>query len=188
MKIGFFGGSFNPPSYVHINLAKELIYKQLVEKVIFVPVGDYYKKEELINSKHRINMLKLAIEEETNFAVDTIATESNIQLYASDVFKLIKVKYKNDDIFFIMGSDNYRKMPTWKNYKELISKYNIIVIERERKQIRKTNNKKIFQVIPENLQEIDSSKIRKMIKNNENAGKFLNKKVLTYIKENTLYQ
>jgi len=150
-----------------------------------VPVGNYYEKNELIDAKHRYNMLKLAIEDKME--VEKIAIESKIKLYASDTFKLIKEKYNKDDIFFIMGSDNFRKMPTWKNYEELKTNYNIIVIERERKKVRNENPENIMEFIPEQLAEIDSTKIREMIKNNENPKGCLNTKVYEYIKKNNLY-
>ena len=73
MKIGFFGGSFNPPSYVHIELAKALINEYNLDKVIFVPVGDYYEKASLISSNHRYNMLMLAIEDEEKLEIDSTA-------------------------------------------------------------------------------------------------------------------
>lgn len=188
MKIGFFGGSFNPPSYVHIKLAKDLIKEYNLDKVVFVPVGDYYQKESLINSKHRYNMLKLAIEDEPKLEIDTIAIESTVKLYATDTFNLIKEKYKNEDIFFIMGSDNYRKMPTWKDYDKIINQYTIIVIERERKEIRNAERKNMICYIPEKLQKIDSTKIREKIKNNEAVEMFLKPTVYKYIKENNLYK
>ena len=157
-----------------------------LDKIIFVPVGDYYEKNELIDAKHRYNMLKLAIED--NMEVEKIAIESKIKLYASDTFKLIKEKYNKDDIFFIMGSDNFRKMPTWKNYEELKTSYNIIVIERERKKIRRENPENIMEFIPEKLAEIDSTKIREMIRKGEDTKEFLNPKVYEYIKSNNLYK
>lgn len=153
--------------------------------MFFVPVGNYYEKSELIDVKHRYNMLKLAIEDKMD--VEKIGLESKIKLYAIDTFKLIKEKYINDDIFFIMGSDNFRKMPTWKNYNELKNNYNIIVVERERKEIRYENPKNIIEFIPKTLAKIDSTKIRQKIKNNENVDKYLNAKVLEYIKHNNLY-
>ena len=132
-------------------------------------------------------MLKLAIEEKME--VEKIAIESKIKLYASDTFKLIKEKYNKDDIFFIMGSDNFRKMPTWKNYEQLKTNYNIIVIERERKKTRYENPKNIKKFIPEQLVEIDSTKIREMIeKGQEEAKKYLNPKVYEYIKSKDLYK
>ena len=132
-------------------------------------------------------MLKLAIEDNKQLEIEKIGVESKIKLYASDTFKLIKEKYNKDDIFFIMGSDNFRKMPTWKNYEDLIKNYNIIVIERDRKKIRNENPKNIIEFIPEKLASADSTKIREMIKNNENTQEYLNPKVYEYIKKNNLY-
>ncbi len=188
MKIGFFGGCFNPPSNIHINLAKNVMNEFKLNKVFFVPVGDYYKKTELIPAEHRFSMLKLAIEKEKNIEVERLAIDSKNVLYASDTFKLIKGKYINDEIFFIMGSDNFREMPNWKDYEELVNNYNIIVIERERKHIRKTNSKNIFEIIPKQLEVIDSSKIRKMINEDIDISPYINKKVYNYIRENKLYK
>lgn len=157
-----------------------------MDKIYFVPVGNYYEKSSLIEAKHRYNMLKLAIEDKMD--VEKIAIESKIKLYAIDTFELLKEKYNKDDIFFIMGSDNFRKMPTWKNYEKLKTNYNIIVIEREKKKIRNENQKNIIEFIPEKLAEIDSTQIREMFKNNEkNVKKYLNPKVYEYIQKNNLY-
>lgn len=166
---------------------KILIKEYNLNKIFFVPVGNYYEKNDLIDAYHRYNMLKLAIEDNKQLEIEKIGIESKIKLYASDTFKLIKEKYNKDDIFFIMGSDNFRKMPTWKNYENLIKNYNIIVIERERKKIRNENPKNIIEFIPEKLASADSTKIREMIKNNENTQEYLNPKVYEYIKKNNLY-
>ena len=164
-----------------------LIEEYNLDKIFFVPVGNYYEKNDLIDAYHRYNMLKLGVEDNKQLEIEKIGIESKIKLYASDTFKLIKEKYPKDDIFFIMGSDNYRKMPTWKNYEDLIKNYNIIVIERERKKTRNENPKNIIEFIPEKLASADSTIIRKMIKNNENVKEYLNPKVYEYIKKNNLY-
>lgn len=160
-----------------------------MDEIIFVPVGDYYEKNGLITSKHRYNMLKLAIENIKEMEIETIAIESTIKLYAIDTFKLIKEKYKNDDIYFIMGSDNYRKMPTWKNYKDLIINNKIIVIERERSEIRNNSCENIINFIPKKIETISSTEIRKMIKNKEDekVKKYVNENVYKYIQKNNLY-
>lgn len=134
-------------------------------------------------------MLELSAKKNPKIDVEDIAVESKIKLHAVDTFKLIKQKYNGDDIFFIMGSDNFRKMPEWKNYEELINNYNIIVIERERKKVRHYENfENIKGFIPEKLAEVNSTKIRQMIKNNEEeAKKYLNENVYEYIRKNELY-
>ena len=60
MKIGFFGGSFNPPSIAHLKLAKKAIKECKLDKVIFVPIGDFYDKEDLAPISDRIQMLKIS--------------------------------------------------------------------------------------------------------------------------------
>ena len=188
MRLGFFGGSFNPPSNIHMLLARDIIRNYNLDKLFFVPVGNYYIKEDLINASHRVNMLKIATENENKIEVEEIVADKEDMLYAIDTFRLIKEKYKNDEVFFIMGSDNFRKMPTWKNYDELINNYNIIVIERERKELRQPIRKNnIYEFIPDNLTQMDSTKIREMIKNKEALTEYLNEDVLNYIKINNLY-
>ena len=172
-KVGFFGGCFNPPNTLHIEIANNLIKDVKLDKVVFVPVNDFYKKEGLIEAKHRYNMLKLALEKYNNLEADDIELKENRALYASDAFELItrsKFINKNDSIFLIMGSDNYKKMPNWKNYDIIKDKYKYIVIDRK-------NNS------------ISSSKIRSMINNNPAFAKqYLPEEVYKYIIENKLYQ
>ena len=67
MKIGVFGGSFNPPHKMHKKIAKNLIKKGYVDKVIFVPTGTKYEyKTNLISNEKRVAMLSLMIEKEKN--------------------------------------------------------------------------------------------------------------------------
>ena len=173
-KIGFFGGCFNPPTNVHINIANNLIKQGKLDKVVFVPVNDYYKKEKLIEAKHRYNMLCLATKNYPNLEVDDILIKENRKLFAVDAFEVIynsNFLNKNEkNIYFVMGSDNYNKMPTWKDYDKIKDKYNYIVIDR-------------------NEDEISSTEIRDMIKNNDkNVVNYLPQEVYNYIIENELYK
>ena len=173
-KIGFFGGCFNPPTNMHIKIANALIEQGKLDKVVFVPVNDYYKKENLAEAKHRYKMLYLATKNYPNLEVDDILIKENRKLFAVDAFDVIynsEFANKNkQNIFLIMGSDNYNKMPEWKDYDKIKDKYNYIVIDRD-----------------EN--EISSTQIRKMIKNNDkDVVNYLPKEVYNYIVENNLYK
>ena len=174
-KIGFFGGCFNPPNKLHIEIANKLIVSNKLDKVIFVPVNDFYKKDNLIDSKHRYTMLKLALKNYKNLEVDDIELKENRKLYAIDAFKIIeKSKFITADnknsIFFIMGSDNFNKMPKWKDYDTLKNKYNYIVIDR-------------------NENDITSTRIRELLNSNtELAKQYLPKEVYEYIVKNKLYK
>lgn len=167
-KIGFFGGCFNPPTNTHVKLANDLIASGKLDKVVFVPVGNYYKKQDLVPSIHRYNMLKIACEKFKNLEVENIASSHQEKLFATDTFNLIYEKYnKKAEIYFIMGSDNFEKMPKWKNYEEIKDKYKYIIINR--------------------TQDISSTDIRNELKKGEDISSYINPKVLDYIYENKLY-
>ena len=173
-RVGFFGGCFNPPTSIHIRIANKLIEQGKLDKIVFVPVNDYYKKENLAEAKHRYKMLCLATKNHEKLEVDDTLIMKNQKLFAVDSFKLISnrdfIKNNNKEIFFIMGSDNYNQMPEWKEYDKIKDKYKYIVIER-------------------NENEISSTQIREMIKNNdENVVNYLSKEVYNYIVENNLYK
>lgn len=188
-KIGFFGGCFNPPSNIHINLAKELVKNKLLDKVVFVPVGDYYKKQSLIDAKHRYNMLLLACNDCNYFDVEDVDVKSKKTLYASDTFKLIYDKYNSEsvEIYFIMGSDNFAKMSTWKDYDEIIKLYRYVVIERPNYK-ENVNQSNIIYYKLEQKEDMSATKIRNLIKNKKETTLYLNNKVAEYIKENKLYE
>ncbi|MCL2342111.1 MAG: nicotinate-nicotinamide nucleotide adenylyltransferase [Firmicutes bacterium] len=168
-RIGFFGGCFNPPSNIHINLANKLIQENKLDKVVFVPVGDYYDKDELASAKHRYNMLNLAIYGYDNLEVSDIELGINKKLYASDAFELIAGKYIGQDIYFIMGSDNYSKMPKWKDYDHIKDRYKYIVLDRIDSAV-------------------SSSKIREMIRDGIDVSNLLNADVYEYLYKNKLYR
>ncbi len=186
-KIGFFGGCFNPPTNVHIQLANNLIDNKILDKVIFVPVGDYYEKKNLVPAIHRFRMLQIACNGNSKLKIEDIASIHKDKLYATDTFKLIFNKYnKIADMYLIMGSDNFQKMPTWKNYQEIISNYKFIVIERLKHEgINNLSN--VIYVKSGQTEDISSTCIRNKLQRDEDVSSYLNMEVIEYIKKNNLY-
>ena len=174
-RIGFFGGCFNPPNNLHIEIAKDLISSGKLDTVVFVPVNDFYKKDGLIDAKHRLNMLKIATRGFNNIKVEDIEIKENKKLYAVDAFELMKkskfINLENkDNIFYIMGSDNFKKMINWKDYNKLKEEYKYIIVNRD-------NNI------------ITSTKVREMIKeDSKDVKQYINKDVYEYIVKNKLYK
>lgn len=188
LKIGFFGGCFNPPINTHITIATSLLQNNIVDKVFFVPVGDYYKKQNLAPAIHRYNMLKLSCIDYKNIEVEDIACSYKGTLYATDTFKLIQKKYSNNtEIYFIMGSDNFEKIPKWKNYEEIINTYKFIVIERQEHELTNKLTNVLYTKI-DKTDDITSTKIRNKLKNKEDVTKWIDRKTLKYIENNKLYQ
>ena len=186
MKIGFFGGAFNPPTIAHLNLAKQAIAEYALDKFYFVPVNNYYGKQDLIDFDIRCEMLEIICKDDKKLFVSKIENKQNRNFAAIDIFKIIEKKYKNENIFFIMGEDNYEKMPSWKNYDELM-KYNYIVLQRKSNKQLHINEKNIsYMKNNENLK-ISSTLIRNKLNNGESINKYVTKEIGEYIIKNNLY-
>lgn len=191
-----YGGAFNPPSVAHITLAKQLINSTGAKKLLFVPVGDHYTKNGLIPAYHRVNMLKLACEKSKRLEVNTIEVDSEQRLYTIETLDRIKGENPNDDMCFIMGTDNLRDIVNWREWQRILTEYKIIVMDRGEDNLRKVFNNipvlksyqpNIIQIPGLLVSDISSTLIREHIEVGRTIGHLATREVIKYIKENRLY-
>ena len=128
-----------------------------LDKIVFVPVGNKYKKPELADEKIRYNMLKLVTSKYKNIEVSDIELNSAKSLMPIEIFSVIEKMYPQDDIFFIMGADNVYKLD-----KSLQEKYNYIIFERSGYEIEeKIRSKENFCIIKnEKYKDVSATKVR----------------------------
>lgn len=188
MKIGIFGGCFNPPHNMHKNISLELINNGYLDKIIYVPTGDKYNKRDLIDFKHRLNMLKLMIEDNEDLLLSDIGNDDRYQstYQTLDYFKNI---YVSDDIYFICGSDNLDEFDTWVEYQYILKNYCLLVIKRNNDNICDILSKYsdyLDNIVISNVNEndISSTSIRNDI---DGSCEYLDKNVYDYIKRNKIY-
>lgn len=179
MKIGIYGGAFNPPHLSHIKIVEELLKRKYLDKIIIVPVGNYYKKDKLINFEDRYNMLKLIFKNK-NIIISNYENQ-NKGIYTYQTLDHFRNKYKNDQIYFITGADNIKQITTWKNYKYILNNYKILGIPRNKEMPK--NKQIIYADIT--IKPISSSIIRNEKQNN--LDQYLDKKIINYIQKNKLY-
>lgn len=195
-KYGFFGGSFNPVTKAHVELANEIVKKIKLDKLIFVPMGDNYNKKELISEEHRYNMLKIATQEYDKLEVSDIELDQNRNLTTLEAFCKIEEKYHDVDKYYIMGADNLYKIIQSQECKTLVENYKYILIERKSincKELIETNEtlnkyKDHFVLIEnEKHSNTSASNVRKDLVNNKSTSNMIDQNVLDYIKINKLY-
>ena len=183
-RLGFFGGCFNPPTIAHLELALKAIEVAKLDKLYFVPMGDYYKKESLISSKNRYEMLKIMVAGNSKLDVSTIQMNQKKDLQAIDTFRLIQKEFSGSENFYIMGSDNFEKMHTWKNSEELKKLYNYIILSRDN---FKSDDVIVVDSV-KSLKGISSSLVRQKIALGESISNLVTKEVEKYILEKGLYK
>lgn len=194
-KYGFFGGSFNPPTIAHEIIAKEIAKEFNLDKVYFVPVGDFYNKKDLIDERKRFEMLNLITD--SNIDVLDIELKAKKSLQTIDAFNLINNKFNLSKNYFILGGDNLEKLPNWENAEKCLNS-NIIAIKRGKKiediiennKLLKLNKEKIFIYNTNKLSNYSSTEVRTAIKskNKEILKEMLNEKVYSYVEKNMLYK
>lgn len=193
MRIGIFGGSFNPPHNMHIDLNNKLINENYIDKVIFVPTGTKYKyKNNLLSDEIRFEMLKLATKKYSEFSVSDFELKDEV-VYTFETMRYFKELYPEDTLYFICGTDNLSYMDKWQNGDEILSNYKILAIPRNEdnvdeilKSLKKyQHNIIIAQVLVEPL---SSTQIREIIKNDQDTSNYLDASVIKYIKERKLYK
>ena len=146
MRIGIFGGCFNPPHKMHKDIAINLIKNNYVDKVIYVPTGNKYKKSDLVDAKIRYNMVKIMIEGYDNLEVSDYEIKNNLT-YTYQTLNYFKNKYKDDEIYFICGTDNLKEITTWRNYKYILSNLSSSLIRNNLDKYKKMIDKKVFKFI-----------------------------------------
>ncbi|MDE5868059.1 MAG: nicotinate-nicotinamide nucleotide adenylyltransferase, partial [Anaeroplasmataceae bacterium] len=115
MKIGVFGGSFNPCHVMHKEIVLELLERQILDRIIILPTGNFYKKENLLKGEERQRMLEIMFEGNNRVIISDYEFKNNlISTYRSlDYFQNL---YKGDTLYFILGSDNLLYFNQWKRY------------------------------------------------------------------------
>lgn len=185
MKIGIFGGTFNPPHKMHLKIALSLIEKNYVDKIIFVPTGNKYDRKDLNNEIDRLNMVNLMINDYKNLESSDFEL-GKIMVYTYQTLNHFKKLYKNDEIYFICGSDNINDFKTWKNYKYILDNFKVLVIARNNEKVSIEHPNVILTDVK--TDDLSSTFIRKNIGNNKYYNDLLDDFVLKYIKERNLYE
>ncbi len=195
-KTGLFGGTFNPPHIGHLLIAKNITEEFNLDKIIFIPanIPPHKQSEHIIDAKHRMNMVKLLIESEPDFIVSDFEIKKADISYTIDTIKYFKSELADEELYFIVGSDNFFYIETWKDYKNLINIINFILYTRRNftkdkilEKHRKIINEKIFWAKSQML-DISASEIRIKIRNGENCKEDVGEKVWEYIVKNNLYK
>jgi nicotinate-nucleotide adenylyltransferase len=201
-RVAYLGGSFDPPTIAHIQVACE-IYNKIdnIDEVWISPCGDG-RIDKLLKTpfKHRLNMLKLIKDDILNDNIPIIISEyeGNMQwLPTLLLIRELNKKFPDKEFVFVIGSDLYEKLQTWKpDPLKLVEEVEFLIICRN--EFPFVYNKpgvlypKKFQLLELNIYG-SSTEIRERIKNgnknklNYSINALTSKKVINYIFENKLY-
>ncbi|MDP4133690.1 MAG: nicotinate-nucleotide adenylyltransferase [Bacillota bacterium] len=183
-KIGLYGGSFDPIHKGHIKAALTALNKAGLDKIIFLPSGISPHKASLKGDKyHRYNMVKIGIQDEKNFLISDYETKKTRRCFSYETVIEFKKFYSNDELYFVIGDDEYESFNTWYKSNELLELCKFLVITRSGVEI----NPPFIGICMEPC-DISSTEIRQGIKENRDVSDMLPFGVYEYILKHNLYK
>jgi nicotinate-nucleotide adenylyltransferase len=131
MKVGIFGGTFNPIHYGHLRAAEEVREKVKLDKILFIPSGrPPLKMRDIANVRHRYEMTRRALVQNTHFELSDIECRQKGKSYTVKTLKELKRYHPGKDFYFILGIDAFLDMPQWWRHEELLTLTHFIIISR----------------------------------------------------------
>ena len=184
MKIGLFGGAFNPVHNGHMAIAHAAIDMAKLDKLIFIPTGNApHKKESAVSRKDRYNMLLMAIEGEGKMSVSDYEINREEVNYSADTVEYFKSIYPDDELYFLVGDDSYNKFSSWYQPHRILENATLLVFPRE----GATVTPPAIEITMEKV-EVSSSNIREKIKMGKDCRNLLPKSVFDYIIDKNIYK
>lgn len=197
-RVGILGGTFNPVHNGHVTIAKIALYEFTLGEVIFLPLGTppHKRFEYIAPPETRLEMIKLAIEDEKRFSVNDMELYREGTTYTVDTLEVLTRENKKTDYYFIIGADTLFELKTWKNYERVFCLTNFICVLRpgqddiEVKEYAEKLNEQYgykFFVARDKGPDISSSHIRELAAGRKLKSGLLPEKVLRYIEKKRLY-
>lgn len=191
MKIGIFGGSFDPIHIGHAIIAQHIISSGAVDRLWFMvsPVNPLkVGKERMVTDTDRLRMVEMV--SRPMEGVETSAFEFTMPRpsYTIDTLNALQAKFPDDEFYLVTGGDNWQIFSKWRNSDEILAKYHLLIYPRLGYDV----------VIPDKLKdrvtlvdapiiEISSTEVRERLSNGQSVRYYVPDEVLAYIERKNLY-
>jgi nicotinate-nucleotide adenylyltransferase len=118
VRIGVFGGTFDPPHVGHLLLASDAREALRLDRLIFIPAGQQPFKVEappVASARDRLEMVRLAIADDANYAADDTEITRTGLSYTVDTLEHLGERYAGAELFLLLGQDSLAGFPKWRN-------------------------------------------------------------------------
>lgn len=198
MRIGIFGGTFDPPHVGHLILAAEALEQLDLDRLLWVLTPDppHKRGRTLSPLEVRLRMVSAAIEGNPAFEISRVEIDRPGPQFAYKTAQLLARQFPGAELYYLIGGDSLRELPTWRNPQELLAAVTALaVVRRPRTRIDLARLERLIPglsaktiFIPAPLLDISSSQIRKRAAQSGTYRYFLPEKVFRIVEETHLYR
>lgn len=194
VRVGLFGGSFDPIHNGHLELALWTKKNISLDRFIFIPAAAPPHKQHvrLTDAEHRLHMIRLAIKDRSEFEVSEWELERKGISYTIDTINYFRNQFhlRKENLFLIIGADSLVDFHTWKAPMKILRKCHVVVLPRPEIQIDHVASeiqRKVI-VVAAPLFDVSSTEIRRLIKEGQSITHLVPEPVASYIMTHQLYQ
>lgn len=197
MRIGVFGGSFDPVHNGHLRVAEACGQSVSLDTVLLVPAAAQPLKPHgpVAPADDRVKMLKLAVRGRDELEVSTLETERGGVSYTADTLMQLAERRLGDSLFLILGADALRDFPNWHQPDIICNLATLVVVDRpgapriEAARIggKAASTPRVIQVSMDPI-DISSTEIRRRIARDESIEHLVPQPVAAYIRRTHLYK
>jgi nicotinate-nucleotide adenylyltransferase len=133
MRIGLFGGTFDPIHWGHLRSAEEVREAFALDRILFIPTAKppHKRGQTKTSARDRLAMVRLALASNPGFAVSTVEIKRPGVSYSIDTLRYFAARNSGDNTYyFILGLDAFREIGSWKDFREVFPLCNFIVTSR----------------------------------------------------------
>lgn len=195
MKIGIYGGSFDPVHNGHINLARYVLSHTDLDEIwlIVSPLNPLKPQGYVASDNERLDMARIATEGVKGVEVSDFEFSLPIPSYTYNTLSHLRKQYPEDDFKLVIGGDNWASFANWRNPGEIISEFGVIVYPRPGDRIPSPpEGVEILYGAP--MMQVSSTALRRILADTSDKEVFqkvknlLPDKVVDYIRCEGLYQ
>ena len=195
MAIALYGGSFDPIHIGHLITATNAVETYNLDKVIFIPshITPLKDRDLEASDTDRFEMIKRSIKNNSKFIVSDYEINNDGVSYSYNTVKYFKDNYRDEKIYFIIGTDRAKDLKKWYNIEELSKLVTFIFVARDGEKLEDIVEKDGFykgidyEIMISPIIEISSSLIRNRIKQNKKIDYMVTDECKSYIEELSLY-
>lgn len=192
MKIGIFGGTFNPPHIGHLIVAEQVRTVIGLDTIIFIPsyISPHKQQGESDLAQHRLAMTRLAVASNRHFECSDIEVKKTETSYTLHTLEALKKTNPKDTLHLIIGMDNYLTFHLWKEPHKVLDMTALIIMNRPGypKQVNEVVGTKNATFVDVPNIDISSSDIRHRVSVNASIHYLVTNSVEEYIYANGLFR
>jgi nicotinate-nucleotide adenylyltransferase len=132
LKVGIFGGTFDPPHLGHWLLANQALSSLSLDRLLWILTADppHKRGRQITPLKYRLDMLLAAIQDEPRFQLSRVEIDRPAPHYAVDTIRILRDQMPGDQLLYLMGGDSLRDLITWHDPERLVQALDGLVVMR----------------------------------------------------------